>query len=503
MAERRRSSSLLVALIGLSAGAMLMPAIHAAVREDWAVARAFLHSALIFGLLYIGISIALRGREHSRSARNYLAALAGAYTLIPFVLAVPLMAALPTVTLFNAWFEMVSSLTTTGATLLPGVPTISPSVHLWRAEVGWLGGFLAWVMAAAIFAPLNLGGYEVSTGSRIGAGAVGAPSMRVADSGERLVRFASQLFPVYVALTTVLWLLLILAGSTPFVALCHAMSTLATSGISPVGGLSGGSSGIPGEMAIAAFLIFAVSRVTFRTEERSRFSSALRDDPEIAMAASIIAAVVLLLFVRHWIDPRAAQWDPSDALGAVWGTFFTTLSFLTTTGFEGATWPIAQSWSGVQTPALLLMGLALFGGGVATTAGGVKLLRVYALYKHGVREMDRLIHPNSVGGSGSEARRIRRQGANVAWIFFMLFAMSIAVTAAALTLTGPDFRTAMILTIAGLTNTGPLATITGEAATSFAALGQSTKAVLAAAMIVGRLELLALIALANPATWRS
>ena len=57
---------------------------------------------------------------------------------------------------------MVSSLTTTGATLLPPVPDVSPSVHLWRAEVGWLGGFLAWVMAAAIFAPLNLGGYEVA-----------------------------------------------------------------------------------------------------------------------------------------------------------------------------------------------------------------------------------------------------------------------------------------------------------------------------------------------------
>jgi trk system potassium uptake protein len=112
------------------------------------------------------------------------------------------------------------------------------------------------------------------------------------------------------------------------------------------------------------------------------------------------------------------------------------------------------------------------------------------------------VHPNSVGGSGAEARRIRRQGAHIAWIFFMLFAMSVAITAAALTLTGIGFRASMILTIAGLSNTGPLASITGEAATSYSALGTSTKAVLAAAMIVGRLELLALIALVNPGAWR-
>lgn len=504
MERHLRSISLVVLLIGLGAAAMLLPAIHAAVRQDWPVARAFLHSALAFGLLYVGIAVASRGREQVRTARSYLVALAGAFTLVPMALAVPVVVALPALSFYDGWFEMVSSFTTTGATLLPAMPTVSPTVHLWRAEVGWLGGFLAWVMAAAIFAPLNLGGYEVSTGARIGREAPGGvPSMRAADPGERLVRFSALLLPVYVGLTLVLWLLLILSGAEPLVALCHAMSTLATSGISPVGGLEQGGAGIGGEIAIAAFLVFALSRVTFRSEERTRLRAPIRDDPELSMAGAILLTTVLLLFTRHWFDPRAGEWDVIDAIAALWGTFFTSLSFLTTTGFEGSTWPVAQAWSGLQTPALLLMGLALLGGGVATTASGVKLLRIYALYKHGTREMDRLVHPSSVGGSGSEARRIRRQGAYIAWIFFMLFAMAIAVTGAALALTGVDFRSAMILTIAGLANTGPLAAITGEEATSFAALGTATKTVFAAAMIVGRLELLALIALANPAAWRA
>ena len=503
MQQRLRSVSLLVLLIGFAALAMLLPSVHAGVRGEWPVSRAFLHSALAFGLLFTGIAIASQGREHERTPRGYLVSLAGLFTLLPLILAVPLLTAVPAISIFDGWFEMVSSLTTTGATLLPAVPTVSPSVHLWRAEVGWLGGFVAWVMAAAVFAPLSLGGYEVSSGAQIGRALPGGiPDMRIADPGDRIIRFSAGLFPIYAALTLGLWLLLILSGSSPFVALCHAMSTMATSGISPVGGLSGGGSGLLGEMAIALFLVFALSRVTFRADERARLDRPLRDDPELSMAAAIVAAVVLLLFARHWVDPRAGQWDGGDAIGAIWGTFFTALSFLTTTGFEGATWQVAQSWSGLQTPALLLMGLALIGGGVATTAGGVKLLRIYALYKHGVREVDRLIHPSSVGGSGIEARRIRRRGAHVAWIFFMLFAMSVAITAAALTLTGLDFRAAMILTIAGLSNTGPLASISGEAATSYAALGTATKAVFAAAMVVGRLELLGLIALANPSAWR-
>ena len=81
-----------------------------------------------------------------------------------------------------------------------------------------------------------------------------------------------------------------------------------------------------------------------------------------------------------------------------------------------------------------MLGLAMFGGGVATTAGGVKLLRVFALFKHGQREMERLVQPSSIGGAGQLARRFRRQGAFIAWIFFMLFAISIAAVTALLAL---------------------------------------------------------------------
>ncbi|MEM6276879.1 MAG: potassium transporter TrkG, partial [Pseudomonadota bacterium] len=145
----------------------------------------------------------------------------------------------------------------------------------------------------------------------------------------------------------------------------------------------------------------------------------------------------------------------------------------------------------------------LVGGGVATTAGGVKLLRMYALLKHGEREIGRLVFPSSVGGAGRFARHIRREGAFIAWIVFMLFAVSIAVVMLALSAAGVDFEGALILCLAALTNTGPLATYAAAEPIEIAALPNSAKYILTAAMAVGRLETLAIVALLNPSFWRA
>jgi trk system potassium uptake protein TrkH len=178
------------------------------------------------------------------------------------------------------------------------------------------------------------------------------------------------------------------------------------------------------------------------------------------------------------------------------------MSFLTTTGFESAGWDEARNWSGLGTPGLMLAGLAIVGGGVATTAGGVRLLRVYALVRHGERELDKLVHPASVGGGGMMARRLRREGAYISWIFFMLFALSIAVVMVAVSLAGLEFESATVLSIAALSNTGPLALVAATEPLSWGALDTATKAILAGAMILGRLETLAIIALLNPEFWR-
>jgi trk system potassium uptake protein TrkH len=279
---------------------------------------------------------------------------------------------------------------------------------------------------------------------------------------------------------------------------------MATSGISPVGGLIYSPAGFLGEFIIVLFFVFALSRVAFSRGVSGQEVSPLYKDNEFRLALTLIGLLVAVLFLRHGVVAfeDGTNNDLGNAARALWGALFTITSFLTTTGFESADWTATRNWSGLGTPGLMLVGLSLIGGGVATTAGGIKLLRVYALWKHGQREVERLVHPSSVGGSGAVARQIRRQGAQIAWIFFMLFTISIAAVMVLISLTGVQFETAMVLSVAALSTTGPLAAIAAESPISYAGIPDSAKIILAFAMVLGRLEALAIIALLNPEFWR-
>ncbi|MGX0876801.1 trk system potassium uptake protein TrkH [Roseovarius sp. MBR-154] len=506
MAVRLLSFPLILILAGLAALMMSLPMIDALMRDDTSVARAFGYSGLLGLALIVVIGLAMSGGGTPRQmsdSRN-LGSLLLAYLLLPVYLALPFYEGLETTTFLNAYFEMVSSFTTTGASLFDQPGRIMDSLHLWRALVGWSGGLLIWVSASAVLAPMSLGGFEVTVRAEPGQDDALLGRFERASTERRLAQSMRVLAPIYIGLTAALWIILMAGGERAFVALVHAMSTLATSGISSIGGLENGVSGFAGEFAIFLFLFFSLSRLTFSSDTVPTLRQGLFHDPEFRLGLMLVAVVPLLLFMRHWIGAYEVA-DPADwegALRSLWGAVFTVMSFLSTTGFESADWQAARDWSGLKTPGLILMGLAMVGGGVATTAGGVKLLRVYALYLHAQREVDRLIYPSSVGRASGPGRRIRRQGAYIAWIFFMLFALTLTALTALLALVGQNFESALILALSGLSTTGPLVEMASETPIRLAELSSAAKLIYAAAMVLGRLETLALIALLNPAVWR-
>jgi trk system potassium uptake protein len=500
MRARLAELPLLVVLLGLTGFLALLPALHALAMDDNFLARNFMYSALILLMIATMLGIATAGYTPRDPARAQLAALVGAYALLPVAMALPVLETIRDTSFANAWFEMISAFTTTGATAFPA-DRLPPSVHLWRAIVGWYGGFLTLLAAYGILAPLNLGGSEVASGRVPGRGAPGiAQTVRGGESVDRLSRFALQLFPVYTALTLLLWLGLLILGETGITALIHAMGTLSTSGISGQTGLVDARSGLPGEVLIFVFLIFAVTRRALPGMTTARNRTSLFTDPELRLATLVALVVTGLLFLRHLLisDPETGTADASTLLASLWGILFTATSFLTTTGYVSADWQTAELWSGAGTSGMVMMGLAIFGGGIATTAGGVKLLRIYALLRHGERELELVIHPSSVGRGGAAARRLSLEGAQIAWIFFMLFGISIAVTVSLLTILGVGFESAMVLSLAALTTTGPLADIGSGAPIPYIFLTTPVKLVLGIAMAVGRLETLALLALILP-----
>lgn len=500
---------LLVILTGLVGLAMFLPAIRAFDDRTLHVARSFVYSGLVTLLLtaMVGVAVAARPAPANPS-RARLAALAGAFLLLPPIMAVPFHQGLGNTTFLNAWFEMVSSFTTTGATLYPSPGRLVPALHLWRGLAGWMGGLFTLIAAAAILAPLALGGAEVVSG-RVPGRAEGRAAHvdRGAGSARRLSREVAIVAPAYLALTLALWIGLLIVGERGLPALMKAMATVSTSGIlaGGYGDLHGSVSGLAGEMLILVVMLMALTRRSLPGGAMLDRSRPLWQDSELRLAALIMVAVPGLLFLRHWVVliEVGDTTRLTEILSSLWGLVFTTLSFLTTTGLESAHWQVARTWSALGTPGLILVGLAMMGGGVATTAGGLKLLRVHALIRHGQHELDRLVHPHAVSGGGPVQRHLATEGAYAAWVFFMLFALSIAVGIGALGLAGISYEVALVLATAALSTTGSLTQMAMESPVPITSLPDSVKIVMAALMILGRVEVLAVLALILPQGWRN
>lgn len=479
----------MVALVGAAGLAMLIPAAKAFSDGQAPVGRAFLYWAPLCLLAAVLVAIAGASSTRRPGAQGPFVLLATVYLAVPAVMALPLAEALPAMRFVDAWFEMISSFTTTGATLID-LPRRTPqAVHLWRAMAGWAGGLFILAAASALLAPLRLGGFELLSrhgiqSTRSGLGAAGP--------GQRLWAHVLVVLPAYSALTLALWVILTLSGLPGFDALILALATLSTSGV--LARETMGNIGLMAEIAIFAFLILALSRRFLPGHGTGRWAP--HQDPELVTASVLVSLVMLFVVVRHWAGAfETSATEDLPALGrAAWGAAFTGVSFLTTTGFVNQDWIASRAWSGLTPPGLVLMSMALLGGGVATTAGGIKLLRIYSLTRLGRFEMLRMIYPSMVVGGNDYDRFLATGGARSAWLFSMVFALSAVVVVALLLFSGMGLETAMIFAIAALTNTGQLVQVAGEAPLYWFLLSDPARAILALAMILGRLEILVLLA---------
>ena len=477
----------LVALVGAAGILMLVPALKAALDGQASLARDFFYWALICLALASFVAIALAGRPSRARGQGPFPLLAAVYLLLPAVMALPLAEALPQMRLVDAWFEMISSFTTTGASLIELPRRVPEAIHLWRGMAGWLGGLFIVSAATALLAPLRLGGFEMlrrhpGTVARGGANGPGA----------RLLAHGAVVLPAFAGLTLALWLILTLLGVPGFDALMQAMAVLSTSGILPRETL--GNVGLAPEIAIFAFLCIALSR-RFLPGHGARHRPLLRD-PELWTALVLVALVTLFVVARHWAGAfEAREGENLPAMGrAAWGAAFTALSFLTTTGFVDQDWIASRAWSGLTPPGLVLMSMALLGGGVATTAGGIKLIRLYALGRLSRFELMRMIYPSMVIGGNEYDRFLATSAARSAWLFAMVFALTSVVVVALLLFSGMSLETAMIFGVAALTNCGQLVQVAGDLPLYWVLLSDPARLVLAVAMILGRLEILVLLA---------
>ncbi|MCL5778741.1 TrkH family potassium uptake protein [Limibaculum sp. FT325] len=505
---RKALPPLFALALGVLAAAMLLPAAAAVIEGEWRAGRSFLYAAIATGFAAAILGVALSGPRRLPPGFGEIVFLVACWALLPVFAALPLHLITPQIGFGGAWFEMVAAFTTTGGTVYAAPDTIPMPVHLWRGLVGWLGGLMTLTAAYAILAPRRLGGFEVLTQSGADAGTAGRIDIGtgVAPVDARIRRALRAILPVYCGLTALLALVLHMTGQGAVTAIVHAMSILSTSGISPSATGFAASPDIGAELAAAAFMVLAATRLIYARASQIGARSTALQDPELKLMAVLVVLVTLALFLRHWLGvltiEASARSGLADAISAFWGGLFTTISFMTTTGFESAYWERARSWSGLPNPGLVLLGLCAIGGGAATTAGGIKLIRAVELLRHGRNELDRLAQPYAVHGSGTGLRGQTTRGAFIAWAFVMLYVFAVFTVTMGLGLAGQSFERSLIAALAAITNTGPAyATVLGPEV-SFGLLDPLSRAFLALGMVLGRIEALVIIALISPDLWR-
>lgn len=383
----------------------------------------------------------------------------------------------------DAVFESMSGLTTTGATILVGLDELPKSILYYRQQLQWLGGMGIIVLAVAVLPMLGVGGMQLYRAETPG-------PVKDTKLTPRITETAKALWYVYLAFTTACTAAYIAAGMDWFDALCHAFSTVAIGGFS-THDLSIGyfDSPVINIVAIvfmfAAGINFSLHFFAWRYVQITHYAQ----DPEFRAYSVILGAlsvfVVAVLFQYNYFD--SASRNIIDGI-------FQAVSIATTTGFTTdnfSSWPAAL-------PVLLIFA-SFIGGCAGSTAGGIKVVRCLLIYKQGVREIARLVHPSAEIPVKLGNKAVQFRVVDAVWGFFSIYIVVFGVMMLVMMSTGLDQVTAFSAVAATLNNLGPGL---GDVATGFMTLTDTAKWVAVVGMLLGRLEIFTLLVLITPMFWR-
>ncbi len=485
---------LLFQVFGLACSLMFVISIYALAIELFREARIFFYIGLTGILVLSLLVIVTSNRKLKETGLSQLISLILSFIFFPLFFAFPTWIILPNINWIDAYLDMVSAFTTTGLPIFEK-EILSNPIHLWRALVAWFGGGLIWTAAFVILIPVNLGGFDVFS-TKISS----AESNRKLTLDERsttLIKVGKKLIPIYFGLTVALWGCLTGLGTDGYTSLIRALSVVSTSGISGPEKFELDGAGFFGELLVLIFLFLALSHTILKSfYQQIRIKSFLFDkEIRLGLFITLIGTTVISL---KQLTLSGTYWRLSDPFEAifelVWGNFFTVFSFITTNGYVSAFWKFPETTADFSSISIIFMGLCLFGGGVATTAGGIKLLRISILFKAFSNESGKLLHPSSIVGKNTSNNSLEIS-LFMAWIFFMLFIVSVAILTIFLAFFETRFEEALLLAVACLTSTGPIIELVGAGKILILDLSIFSKMALIFGMVIGRLEILVALSL--------
>lgn len=461
---------------------MLFPAlVDAAVdNPDWQV------FAICSGLvMFIGgmLFLTSRGQDEELSVQQAFILTVSTWVVIPTFGALPFVFSDLSLSYTDAFFEAMSGLSTTGSTVITGLDGAPPGILLWRALLQWFGGVGIIIMAVIILPFLRVGGMQLF---KIGA----------FETSEKVLPRAAQLgiaiSLIYVGLTIICGVALWAAGMSVFEAISHSFTTIATGGFSTTDGSIAHFDSALIDYIIVLFMIIGSMPFILYLKMVQGHSLVLWRDSQVRWFLTLLVVLIALLSLWRWSG------NDQSILEVLRYTIFNVVSILTGTGFTTADY---TTWG---TLAVVFFFFIMFIGGCAgSTSCGVKIFRLQILVSMVAAHLKHILQPSGIFIPRYNDVPIRDDvmGSVISYLF--LFLVCFLILTLGLSLTGLDFITAVSGAGTAIANVGPaLGPIIGPTGT-FQPLPDAAKWFLSMGMLMGRLELFAVLILFSPQFWRA
>ena len=387
------------------------------------------------------------------------------------------------ITVVDSLFESISGLTTTGATVMTGLDSLPLSILFYRQQLQWLGGMGIIVLAVAILPMLGVGGMQLYRAETPG-------PVKDSKLTPRITETAKTLWYIYLSLTILCAISYWAAGMSIFDAVSHSFATVACAGFSTHDASIEYFNSNLIEWAVIIFMLLSGANFGLHfIAWRSRSVLNYWRDAEFKTYVSILAVVSIItcsILYMHQVDP--------DWMTLITKSVFQVVSMGTTTGFSSTDFSI---WP-TLLPALLVL-ISFVGGCAGSTGGGMKVIRILLLFKQGMREIKRLIHPHAQFAVKLGKKPVEDRIIEAVWGFLSAYIAVYVCMMLILMATGLDQVTAFSAVAATLNNMGPGL---GEVAHNYATISDFNKIVLCFGMLLGRLEIFTLLVIFTPVFWQ-
>ncbi len=466
------------------ASTYLMPIVASLVYDDGAT-QIFIEAMGVCLLIGIVLWALTRRFKRELQPRDGFLLVTLAWVLMAAIAALPLMLAIPNLSFTDAFFETISGLTTTGATVLSGIEYLPPAVNIWRHELNWLGGMGIIVLAVAILPLLGVGGMQLYKAETPG-------PMKDSKLTPRIASTAKALWLVYFGITVACIAALKSVGMSWLDATCHSFAALGLGGFSTYDANVGHFNSPAIEGVLIVFMLLAgMNFSTHFIAWRGRSLRAYWADVEVKTFIILIAISVFMCTIYLWRkDTYPDAWIALRHVG------FNLVSIATDCGFSSVDF---EKWP-IFVPMWMLL-LSCFAVGSGSTGGGIKMIRALILVKQAGRELQKLIHPAVVNPLRIGNTIIAPTIVSSVLGFIFLYFLTAGVLTFLLLASGLDFMSALTAIVACINNAGPILNGVGPVH-SYRALSDFQIWVCSFAMLAGRLEIFTLFVLFTPHFWR-